>query len=199
MAVGNIVPTLRVCMNKACRKAGAHDTVAMLLALASTAKLEPAGLGLTAASELTAASVQLAFASSRVLSCGCLGRCGMGPNVASVETGTIFSDVYKPRSGVSLLQEELQLQIPEEAVEAYLKRAYADRAIRAGKLDDALELLTAALNQAGILRVRAAFLLASLLERRADVHDLRGHEEAARTDRQAAQRMLEHRFESIPA
>ena len=180
--------TLNVCGNKACRKDGGGDTLRLLHTLCSTASEAQA---YSAAARDTAAATQDAFASTRVVRCGCLGNCGMGPNVA-LDAGSeshIFHDVYKPKSAMALLSEELHLSIPEEAGRAYLKKMYADRAMRANKPQEALGLLTAALVEAGTLRLRAALLLERLLEQRADVHEALGNAEAASADRARAEQM----------
>jgi len=177
---------LSVCTNKACKKAGSLDSLALLRDLATTAKTPHA----RAPASVTAASLQQAYACSLVDSCGCLGGCGSGPNVASYRSGEVFHDVYKPLSGQALLEAELGLDVPDAAVKAYLKKMYADRALRSNKPRDAIGLLTAALNEAGTLRTQAAFLLSRLLEQRADVHESLGDSGAAESDRAAAARML---------
>ena len=57
-----------------------------------------------------------------------------------------------------------------------------------------MDLLTAALNEAGTLRTQAAYLLYKLLDQRADVYDLLRQPEKAAADRKSAERML-----SLPA
>ena len=70
-------------------------------------------------------------------------------------SGEVFCDVYKPKSARALLEEELQMHdIPDEAVKALVHKLYAERAMRAGKLDEAHSLLTMALNTCGVLRPR---------------------------------------------
>merc|ERR1719399_135289 len=77
---------LGVCSSKACRKAGSAESLWLLHALATTADECSAAAvrqhgGGDAGVQISAAAVQSAFASSRVHSCGCLGKCGAGPNV----------------------------------------------------------------------------------------------------------------------
>ena len=64
--------SISVCTNKACRKAGSQDTLQLLRSLAST----------------VAAPVD----TSLINSCGCLGSCGMGPNVYGAKTDEVFHD-----------------------------------------------------------------------------------------------------------
>ena len=107
------------------------------------------------------------------------------------ESGEVFCDVYKPKSARALLEEELQMHdIPDEAVKALVHKLYAERAMRAGKLDEAHSLLTMALNTCGVLRLRGAVLLAELLHLRADVHSLRCDQESAAADRERAEQLL---------
>lgn len=186
-ALSVCVGTLKVCTHKTCRKAGSPATLRLLRELASTAAPVP-----EEEQPLSAALLQEAFASACVESCGCLGGCGAGPNVAT--DSEVFHDVYKPISALALLNEELGLSVPDEAAAACLNRMYAERALRTNKPRDALGLLTAALNEAGKLRLRAAYLLHQLLLERADVHSLLGDPKAAASDRAAAQRMIEHRL-----
>ena len=77
-----------------------------------------------------------------------------------------------------------------EAVKALVHKLYAERAMRAGKLDEAHSLLTMALNTCGVLRLRGAVLLAELLHLRADVHSLRRDQESAAADRERAEQLL---------
>ena len=181
------VGTLRVCTHKSCRKAGSVATLTLLRELASTAAPTP-----TTEQPLTAALLQEAFADACIESCGCLGACGSGPNVATHEH--VFHDVYKPISALALVNEELGLSVPDSAAAACLKRMYAERAMRENKMRDALGLITAALNHAGTLGIRAAYLIHQLLQKRADVHALMGDPNAAADDRAAAQRMMERRL-----
>ena len=84
--------SISVCTNKACRKSGSLDTLRLLRSLAST--------------------VPTPVAASQIDSCGCLGNCGMGPNVYGEKTAEVFRDVYKPKSARALLEEELGLDLP---------------------------------------------------------------------------------------
>ena len=102
---------LRVCTNTACRKGGSSDTLSLLQALASTAPVPSA----RAPKGITAAALQQAHACAKVEGCGCLGGCGSGPNVASVATGEIFHDIYKPVTAQALLEAELGLNVPDAA------------------------------------------------------------------------------------
>ena len=174
---------LRVCTNTACRKAGSQDVLLMLRTLAAVSEESPtSGIG-------PAAANQEAFGASHVEGCGCLGGCGNGPNCYSVGSDQVFYDVFKPSTGVRLLEDELQLTVPPAAAKAALLKRYADRALRSNQPAEALGLLTEALNTAGALRVGGALLLARLLADRADVHDQLRSPEAAAADRAQAEAM----------
>ena len=114
----------------------------------------------------------------------------MGPNVVAEASGEVFKDVYKPKSVSALLEVVLGLEVADEAVKASVHRMYAERAMRANKLDEALGLLTTALNTAGALRLQGAMLLAELLHLRADVHTRKGDGDAAVADRERAESLL---------
>ena len=184
--------SLRVCTSRTCRKAGSHTTLALLRDLASTAA--PDGVG----AATSAAVVQQAFAAAKVESCGCLGGCGNGPNVVHDHTGEVFNDVHKPRSGVALLH-EVGVEVADEAAQACVKQLYAERALRANKPDEAVALLTDALNRAGALKLRAANLLHRLLEARADAREQTGDRTAAADDRARADAMLARRHTASAA
>ena len=134
-------PGIRTCQNKACKKAGAADTLETLFTLASASREASAG----AQAESSLAAVQSAFAASRVEASGCLGKCGSGPNCVSTEGGPedIFHDVYKPAACTALL-EEIGVHVPEAAQKAWLRRMYAKRAMQCNKHDEAVALLTQA-------------------------------------------------------
>jgi hypothetical protein len=181
---------IRVCTNKACCKGGAHDTLAVLRLLASTAAADVRAPDLGTSS--AAAGVQKAFAAEHVEACGCLGQCGKGPNVAlcdgAVERCELFHDVYKPGSARALLT-EAGLSISDEAAGAVLKRAFALRALRERRPDEARDLVTAGLNQAGALRLDASHLLSEMLELRADIADELRELDAAAADRAQAEKL----------
>ena len=70
-----------------------------------------------------------------------------------------------------------------------MKRRYAEKLIRNGGGDQLLEakdLLTLALNEAGVLKERAVLILSSLLSLRADVSEMLGDEEGSQIDRERA-------------
>jgi hypothetical protein len=182
---------IRVCTSKTCRKDGAYDTLAMLRLLASTAAAGAAVSDLGGAASSSAAA-QAAFAARHVQACACLGQCGKGPNVAlcdgAVTSCEIFRDVHKPRSARALLI-EAGLAISDEAAGAVLKRAYALRALRERRPDEARDLVTAGLNQAGALRLDASHLLSEMLKLRADISDELREPDAAAADRDQATRL----------
>lgn len=175
----------RVCTSKACRRDGAQDALTMLRLLGSTA-VNSAGTP----PAMDSVDAQQLFAARHVETCGCLGQCGKGPNVALCdESGCeILHGVYKPRSAHALLS-TCGLSVPDEAAAAVLKRAYAIRALREGRPTEARDLLTAALNQAGALRMSAAYLLTELLELRADVSENLKDQEASAADRERAEQL----------
>ena len=79
--------SISVCTNRACRKAGSHDTLRLLRSLASTAARcdDELAVGQT----LPDACATEADTTSLINSCGCLGNCGMGPNVAGTKTDEV--------------------------------------------------------------------------------------------------------------
>ena len=77
--------------------------------------------------------------------------------------------------------------------QASVHRLYAERAMRAGNLDEAVSLLTTALNTCGPLRLQGAVLLAQLLNLRADVYELKRDTASANADRERAENLLKRR------
>ena len=77
--------SISVCTNKACRKAGSHDTLRLLRSLASTAARCNMSVGQTEPELCATESDTTALISS----CGCLGNCGMGPNVYGTKTDEV--------------------------------------------------------------------------------------------------------------
>mgnify|MGYP002004692158 CR=1 FL=1 len=65
--------------------------------------------------------------------------------------------------------------------------------MRAGNLDEAVALITTALNTCGPLRLQGAVLLAQLLHLRADVHERKRDTAAAVADRDRAESLLKQR------
>ena len=65
--------------------------------------------------------------------------------------------------------------------------------MRAGNLDEAMALLTTALNTCGPLRLQGAVLLAQLLNLRADVYELKRDTASANADRERAEDLLKRR------
>ena len=65
--------------------------------------------------------------------------------------------------------------------------------MRAGNLDEAMSLLTTALNTCGPLRLQGAVLLAQLLNLRADVYELKRDAASAKADRERADNFLKRR------
>lgn len=179
---------VKVCTNKACKKAGSSDTLETLHFLASTsaeANLAAAAPSQTAVS-LTAQ--QSGYGAKCVSACGCLGGCGSGPNCLASANEGIFHDVYKPASCAALLA-HTGIHVPDAAVKAWVRRMYAIRSLRQNKPTEAHALLTQALQQASPLRANSALLLAHLLDLRADVSDSLGDIEAAAADRKHASQM----------
>lgn len=170
-------------MNKACKKAGSADTLEGLRALAAVS--DEANAAARAGQPLAAA--QTAFAARVVESCGCLGGCGRGPNCV-LKDETVLYDVYKPAALDALLK-EAGLAVPEAATKAWLRRMYAQRALRQNKVADARGLLSQALQEAAVLKTRGASLLAHLLDFRADVAESQKDYDAADSDRKRAEQM----------
>jgi NADH:ubiquinone oxidoreductase subunit E len=82
--------SISVCTNRACRKAGSHDTLRLLRSLASTAARcnmfdDELSVGHT---EPDACATESDM-TSLISSCGCLGNCGMGPNVHGTKTDEV--------------------------------------------------------------------------------------------------------------
>ena len=174
---------VRVCKNTACKKSGSQDTLDALFHLASASKQAT-----DAAAENTAvacATTQAAFAARCVEASGCLGKCGSGPNCCTTTSDILYHDVYKPASCVALL-DVVGVDVPEPAQKAWLRRMYAMRALRSNKPGEAAALLTEALNEASVLRANAAHLIQSLLELRADAHEVSGERDKAAADRERA-------------
>ena len=185
VVVFTTLASLRVCTGKACAQQGAATTLASMRNLASVAHTTQPPPHTTHGNLQQRAATQLANADALVTRCGCLGRCGAGPNVAN-EQGGIFVDCFKPARLVALLEDQEGVEVPPEAARALLKSRYAERALRQGSLDTAFSLLTQALNEAGALRGDSAAFLSSLLSLRADVSSERGDEEASRQDMERA-------------
>ena len=73
---------ISVCTNRACKKAGSQDTLRLLRSLASTAARCDMFDDVCATETET---------TSLINSCGCLGNCGMGPNVYGAKTDEVFT------------------------------------------------------------------------------------------------------------
>jgi (2Fe-2S) ferredoxin len=191
-----------VCENKSCRKTGSPETVTMMRALASThtgiEKMYAAEIA-----ELSAADIQKNFAKLNVEKTGCLGRCGAGPNVVSMTTGQVFRGVHEPALAVAILEEALGLDIPDVAEKAYSKFMEAQKAMKAvrlfpkknqGKIQEALDLLTSALDEVSTLHAGGALLLYLLFEARGDVYQQMGNVDAAQRDQTCAQYAMSLRY-----
>lgn len=198
--------TAGVCTNKSCKKIGSSETVTMLEALASThSGIQWMHAENSATANVPAMTLQKEFAWSCIEKTGCLGNCGLGPNVVNMGTGQIHRGVLDPASAQAVL-EGLGLHIPLAAERAYEKFMKAQRAVYAAKwshpgsdegkmmMDKAVELLTAAIDEVGMLRVGGALLLYLLFEARADVYKEIGNLEAARQDQSCAEYMTTLRY-----
>lgn len=194
-------PSLAMCNNKACKKAGSQDALAMLLALAGT----DTSIGKRSDDEersVAAAELQKNFAKSCIDQTGCLGKCGSGPNVVNTATGEVYRGVYTPSAATAAL-EDIGLDIPQAASMAYLKSLHAQRKLEdylysprnnKGCLDESLALITEALNGAGTLRAGGAQLIHLLLQQRAKLHEHQGDGEAAQRDRNKAAQVVRLRY-----
>lgn len=180
-----------VCKHKMCKKDGSEETIATMKALASTHR----GIAeMKGAAGEKAEQFQRKFADRFVESSHCYGSCGSGPNVMDTNTGRMFKDVYKPATAAAVLEVALGLDIPDKAVEAWVDSMKAKRALEDGEKTLALFYLNEALAKAAWLRINGARLLHLLLESRAHVLDLLGHEEAAIKDRTRSIRMLQRKY-----
>ena len=82
--------SISVCTNRACRKAGSHDTLRLLRSLASTAaRCDMFDDGLSVGQTEPEACATESDTTSLISSCGCLGNCGMGPNVHGTKTDEV--------------------------------------------------------------------------------------------------------------
>ena len=82
--------SISVCTNRACRKAGSHDTLRLLRSLASTAaRCDMFDDGLAVGQTEPEACATESDTTSLISSCGCLGNCGMGPNVHGTKTDEV--------------------------------------------------------------------------------------------------------------
>jgi hypothetical protein len=137
------------------------------------------------------AEAQASFAAARVESSGCLGKCGSGPNCVScdeISCDDVFRGVYKPASAAAIL-DHIGVHVPDTAVKAWVRRAYALRALRSNSPAEARNLLTEALQTASVMKRRAANLMAELLDMRGDVAEALKDARAAEEDRARAAQM----------
>ena len=183
-------PGVSVCTNTACKKGGSMDTLLTLRVLAACSRQASEAQTTSSQGRVALATLQEAFAATRVDTCGCLGGCGSGPNCYLTDAGIdeVLHDVYKPKSAVALL-EAVGLDVPEPAVKAWLRRMYAVRALRSNDPKEAIAILSEALVEAAPLKGNGAHLLSHLLELRSDVHVSVGNQEAAQQDSERAARI----------
>ena len=89
--------SISVCTNRACRKAGSHDTLRLLRSLASTAaRCDMFDDGLSVGQTEPEACATESDTTSLISSCGCLGNCGMGPNVHGTKTDEVCHTNHPP-------------------------------------------------------------------------------------------------------
>ncbi|KAH7277880.1 hypothetical protein KP509_38G013000 [Ceratopteris richardii] len=111
---------VRVCTHRTCRKSGSLDTVELLRGLASP--------------------------NISVESCGCLGRCGMGPNLVILPKGIFVSHCNTPAHVARLLDLQCGLSDPENNLKALSLKQQANRAFESGNIADAETLFSQAIN-----------------------------------------------------
>lgn len=194
MSDQDLVPRSRlgVCKNSYCQQANSMQTLEMLRALAGTHR----GIEVISADHIadqTAIALQEDFAEWAIKYVGCLERCGKGPNVCNLATREIHTGVSQVPTALQLLK-QLKFKIPSAAGVAYLRRMNAQEQEKKGNLDEALSLLTKALDAADSLGIGGVALLKLLYEARGDLQMKLGNREAADEDYVRADCMMGVRY-----
>lgn len=102
---------LRVCTNRTCRKSGSLQTLELLKGLASP--------------------------NVTVESCGCLGRCGLGPNLVVLPAGIFVSHCSTAAHAARLLAIQCGLSDPENNLKALALKQQGNKAFEAGDITQA--------------------------------------------------------------
>ncbi|KAF3787742.1 Small glutamine-rich tetratricopeptide repeat-containing protein alpha [Nymphaea thermarum] len=111
---------VRVCVNRTCSRSGSRETLALLEALA------PPGMS--------------------VVSCGCLGLCGSGPNVAILPDEVVIRHCSTASRVADLLTAYCGFSNPAAGLEALALRKRAEGEMDSGNLTGAIALLNQAVD-----------------------------------------------------
>ncbi|XP_010935496.1 uncharacterized protein [Elaeis guineensis] len=110
---------IRVCVNRSCGRQGSREMLAVLSALA------PTGIAVT--------------------SCGCLGRCGAGPNLAVLPAGFLVSHCGTASRAAQLLADLCGSAFdPQRNLEAFTLRKKGENELEKGNAAEAEALLSQA-------------------------------------------------------
>lgn len=108
---------IRVCVNRSCARQGSRETLAVLSALA------PAGVVVT--------------------SCGCLGRCGAGPNLAVLPAGSLVGHCGTSARAAQLLADLCGSTFdPQRNLEVLALRKKGESELEKGNAAEAESLLS---------------------------------------------------------
>ncbi|XP_010935494.1 small glutamine-rich tetratricopeptide repeat-containing protein 2 isoform X1 [Elaeis guineensis] len=111
---------IRVCVNRSCGRQGSREMLAVLSALA------PTGIAVT--------------------SCGCLGRCGAGPNLAVLPAGFLVSHCGTASRAAQLLADLCGSAFdPQRNLEAFTLRKKGENELEKGNAAEAEALLSQAI------------------------------------------------------
>ncbi|XP_008805773.1 small glutamine-rich tetratricopeptide repeat-containing protein 2 [Phoenix dactylifera] len=111
---------IRVCVNRSCGRQGSREILAVLSALA------PTGVAVT--------------------SCGCLGRCGAGPNLAVLPAGSLVGHCGTAARAAQLLADLCGSAFdPQRSLEVLTLRKKGERELEKGNAAEAEALLSQAL------------------------------------------------------
>ncbi|EPS64882.1 binding protein, partial [Genlisea aurea] len=110
---------IKVCCNRSCRRQGCRDILAVLSGIA------PPRVS--------------------VASCGCLGRCGAGPNLVILPEGVVYGHCGTPRKAAEVMSAVADLRV-DECLEALALRKRAEDERDRGDFGAACSLLTQALD-----------------------------------------------------
>ncbi|KAI5081823.1 hypothetical protein GOP47_0001566 [Adiantum capillus-veneris] len=111
---------LRVCTHRTCRKSGALQTLELLKGLASP--------------------------NVSVESCGCLGRCGMGPNLVVLPTGIFVGHCNTAAHAARLLALQCGLSDPENNLKALSLKQQGIKSFESGDFTEAETMFSEAID-----------------------------------------------------
>lgn len=110
---------VRVCTNRTCRKSGSLQTLELLRGLASP--------------------------NVAVESCGCLGRCGSGPNLVVLPAGIFVSHCNTGAHVARLLALQCGLSVPDNNLKALALKQQGNKAFESGDITGAEKLFSQAI------------------------------------------------------